>query len=188
MRRYVLSFILLLLPLFSSAEGLSYPDLQRISVSPERLEGQFSQEKYLNSMGVSLASSGVFDYQRGKLIRWETVSPVQNELLVTPSQIVSRQGGQNLLQLGSDDNPAVKAFSGIFFAVLTADWGKLAQFFSITGQLVGEDWQAELLPVDDTIRQVVTSVELKGDKLLREVVLFENTGDRITIRFNQLKL
>lgn len=187
MSRYCLSLALLLLSLTSRAEQLSYAQLQRLTQSPAQLSGSFSQQKYLQALDISLLSSGVFEYQRGKVIQWETLQPIQNELIVTPTAIVSKQGGQNLLQLGAETNPAVAAFSGILFSVLTADWKKLANYFALSGQFEGNQWQAELVPLESTISQVVSKVELKGDVLLREVTLLENGGDRITIRFDHLK-
>jgi len=185
--RLLTGLLFLAIAQLSFAEALTYAQLEQLTVSPAQLEGQFSQHKYLSSMDISLTSTGVFDYQRGKSIRWETLDPIQNELLVTPTEIISRQGGQNMLQLAAESNPAVTAFSGIFFSVLTADWTKLAEYFELTGRVDGEQWQAELLPLNDSISQVVSGVRLKGDSLLREVILNESGGDTITIHFDHLK-
>lgn len=184
MSRLITGVLLLAIAQFSFAEGLTYAQLEQLTDSPAQLEGKFSQQKYLSSMEISLTSTGVFEYQRGKFIRWETLDPIQNELLVTPTEVVSRQGDQNLLQLGAESNPAVTAFSGIFFSVLTADWSKLANYFELSGSADGEQWQAELLPLNDSINQVVSGVILKGDGLLREVILNESGGDTITINFD----
>lgn len=185
--RLLTGLLLLAMAQFSAAQGLTYAQLEQLTDSPAHLEGHFRQQKYLSSMDISLASHGVFEYQRGESIRWQIQEPIQNELLVTPTAIVSRQGDQNLLQLGAESNPAVSAFSGIFFSVLTADWGKLAEYFELSGRVDGDQWQANLLPLNDSIAQLVTSVTLKGDGLLREVILNEIGGDTTTIHFDHLK-
>ena len=41
--------------------------------------------------------------------------------------------------------------------------------------------------VDKSVERVVTRVELSGDELLREVVLFEAAGDRTQIKFLELQ-
>lgn len=171
---------------FIYAAELNYAQLQQLTISPDQLEGRFTQQKYLNDMEISLQSSGVFEYQRGASIRWQTLEPIQNELLVTPTAIVSRQGDQNLLQLGAESNPAVTAFSGIFFSVLTADWAKLADYFELSGSVDDKQWQAELLPLNDSISQVVSRVQLRGGSLLQEVILHESGGDTISIHFEYL--
>lgn len=187
MSRYVLSLILLLMPLSAYAgAGLTYEQLEEISVSPERLDGDFTQQKYLKALDTSLLSTGVFSYQRGKSIRWNTEEPIKNELLMTPDAIVNRQNGHELVRLETDSNPAVTILSEIFFSVLTAEWDKLSGYFDLSGTANGEQWSAELLPVDAAVLQVITRVELKGNDLLREVILHEKGGNRTTIRFENL--
>ncbi len=186
MRPLLSGLLLMGMSQLSVAEGLTFALLEELTVSPAQLEGRFSQHKYLSSMDILLTSRGEFEYQRGKFIRWETLDPIQNELLVTPTAIVSRQGEQNLMQLGTESNPAVAVFSEIFFSVLTADWTKLAENFELFGRVDGEQWLAELQPLNDSINQVVSGVTLKGDSLLREVILNESGGDTITIQFEYL--
>ncbi|MBY4676116.1 outer membrane lipoprotein carrier protein LolA [Marinobacterium arenosum] len=186
MIRRLFSLILMLLLPLSACAGFTYDQLEKVTVSPAHLDGHFTQEKYLSALDASLVSTGVFSYQRGRSIRWETLEPIKNELLMTPESIINRQGGQELLQLETASNPVVKVLSEIFFAVLTADWAKLSGYFDLSGTLEGSQWTAELVPTDSAVRQVVTRVELKGDSLLREVVLHENGGNRTAIRFDSL--
>ena len=189
--RYLLILILLLSPIALRAEitshaELTFAQLEQISTSPSSLDGRFSQEKYLAALDASLLSSGVFSYRRGESIRWETLEPIQNELFMTPTTIVNRQGEQELVRLEKDTNPAVTVLSEIFFSVLTAEWAKLAVYFDLSGQLDGDQWSAELIPVDHSVMHVVSRVELRGDTLLRELILHESGGDRTTIRFDSL--
>jgi len=184
MRRYLFA-VLFLVPMLAQAE-LTFEQLDELSMSPENLTGDFKQEKYLSSLDASLASSGVFNYQRETSIRWQTLLPIQNELLMTPTAIVNSQGGKELVRLETDSNPAVTVFSEILFSVLTAEWGKLASYFELSGGVEGVQWVAQLVPIDKTVMPVVSRVELKGDVLLREVILHEASGDRTTIRFDNL--
>ena len=49
-------------------------------------------------------------------------------------------------------------------------------------------WHAELVPVDKTVQQLVSRVELKGGALVREIILHESSGDRTAIHFDRLNL
>lgn len=184
MRRWFL-IILFFLAIPVHAE-LTFEQLETLSKSPESLTADFNQQKYLSSLDATLSSSGVFHYQRGKSIRWQTLQPIQNELLMTPDAIVNRQGDQELVRLDTASNPAVAVFSDILFAVLTADWSQLASYFKLSGEGQGGQWHAQLVPIDKVVLQVVSRVELKGDKFLREVILHEASGDQTTIRFKNL--
>ena len=187
MRRYLIAILLLLSPVVAYAD-LTYKQLEDVSKTPENLEGRFTQEKYLAALDAALPSSGVFSYQRGKSIRWETLKPIQNELVMTPTSIVNKQGDNELMRMEMKSNPVVTLFNEIFFSVLTAEWEKLSVYFKLSGEIKAGQWKAELIPIDELVKQAVTRVELKGDELVREIILYENAGDRTTIHFNSLSL
>lgn len=181
MKQYFFSVILLILPFASIAE-ITFAQLAQISTTPEKLEGRFSQEKYLSALDAGLVSTGVFSYRRGKSIRWEILEPIRSELLMTPEGITSRQDGGELLHLDVNANPTAAVLGEIFFAVLTAEWEKLSNFFELSGRVDGGLWHAVLVPLDQLAMQVFSRIELKGDSLLREIILHQNSGDRTTIR------
>lgn len=185
MRLYLLVILLCLSP-FAVCAGLSFEQLERISNNPSSLEGRFTQEKYLAALDTALGSSGIFSYQRGKSVRWETLKPIQSEMLMTPTSISNKQGGQELMRMETESSPAVALFNEIFFSVLTAEWGKLSAYFKLSGNIEGGQWHAELVPVNKTVKQAVSRVELKGDALVREIILHESGGDRTTIHFENL--
>lgn len=186
MRQYLLVILMWLSPIAAYAD-LTFEQLENVSKTPENLEGRFTQEKYLGALDTVLFSSGIFSYQREKLIRWETLKPIQSEMLITPTAISNKQGDQELMRMETESNPAVALFNEIFFSVLTAEWGKLSAYFKLSGTIEGRQWHAELVPVDKTVKQVVGRVELKGDALVREIILYESGGDRTTIHFESLQ-
>jgi len=165
---------------------LSFDDLSKLSTAPEYLEGKFSQNKYLMELDANLESSGQFNYQRGKSIKWETIEPIQNILLMTPQSITNSQGENEIVSLQADSNPAVTILSDIFFSVLTAEWQQLAAYFTLSGTVEDDQWQVELVTSDKAVMQVVERVQLTGDTLLRELIFFEKNGDQTTIKFSDL--
>ncbi|SIS40235.1 outer membrane lipoprotein carrier protein LolA [Neptunomonas antarctica] len=195
MKRFLL--LLLLAPLTSHAD-LTFTQLEAITQTPETLSGHFVQEKYLSALDASLESSGEFRYLRNQSIQWITREPIQNELLMTPTSLVNTQGAQEVMRLDTSATPALKVISHLFFSVLTAEWQQLSRYFTLTGSLTqtlnntrtdtpeGGQWHAELLPIDPTIKHVVSKVELNGSQLLREIILHEPGGDRTLIRFDHL--
>lgn len=185
MSRLMLLF-LVCLPLFAQAD-ISFTDLGKATKSPGQLQGVFNQEKYLAFLDVSLLSSGEFNYQRGESIRWVTQLPIDSELLMTPTQIINKQGDQELSRVSMDSNPAAKVVSDIFFAVLTADWEELSKTFSVQGKVDTSGWQASLKPLNDPIASLISHVEVTGDSYLRELTLYEVKGNRTRITFSDLQ-
>ena len=183
MKRRFLCALVLMFPLTVQAE-ITFTQLAQISTTPEILQGRFSQEKYLGALDAALISTGVFTYQRGKSIRWEILQPIQNELVMTPTTITNRQGDDELLRLDMGANPTAAVIGEIFFSVLTAEWEKLSGYFELSGEIEGQQWHAVLVPLDQTIGQIFSRIELKGESLLRVIILHENSGDRTTIRLD----
>ena len=180
MKRLFLVAALLTLS-FNARSEISFSQLAQITGMPEKHAGSFVQQKYLQVVDTSLESSGVFDYERGKSIRWEILEPIQSELLMTPTGVSSKQNGEELLQLDTSANPAAAALGEIFFAVLTADWEILESYVELSGSIDGDNWHAVLEPLDQSARLVFTRVELSGSGLLEKIVLHESSGDRTTI-------
>lgn len=180
------TFVVLLLCSFSVQAELSYDLLAKLTDSPASLHGRFEQQKQIVEFDTTLVSNGRFEYERNQFIHWITEAPVENELTMTPDDIVSRQGNNELLHIKTDKNPSVQILSKIFFAVLTAQWHDLAEFFYANGEQHGEQWHVTLTPKKQTLKQAVSSVELSGDKWLKEVTLNEQNGDKTHILFSDL--
>lgn len=166
---------------------LSYELLTQLTDSPEVLQGDFKQEKYLAEFDTTLVSTGRFNYQRDKFIRWHTLEPIENELMMQPNRITSSQDNE-LISLDSDKDPATKVLTEIFFSVLTADWYALSEYFFANGEYQNNrDWQVKLTPRNQMLKQAISHVELSGDSLMREVVLYEKSGDITQINFMNLQ-
>jgi hypothetical protein len=179
--------LLLLLSIGLACAETGFAELSQITASPDSLRGSFHQQKYLVALDVTLQSSGVFEYRRGESIRWQIEQPIKNELLITPTSLSSRQGDDELLRLDINSNPATAIMGRILFAVLTAQWQQLADYFTISGDIEGQQWSAELLPGDAVVGRMFERVELRGDELLRVIVLHEQGGDRTTIQLHDLQ-
>ncbi|GAB2701795.1 outer membrane lipoprotein carrier protein LolA [Aliiglaciecola aliphaticivorans] len=161
--------------------------LNAISSSPEFLQGQFVQQKYLNDFDVSLESTGEFDYLQGQVVHWHTLSPIQNLVTMTPSSIVSHQDDVEVMSLQAESNPVVTLLSEVFFSVLTSEWQKLENYFELSGEIDQQTWSVSLTPKDTALAQAISHVELKGDIYLRYLKFYESNGDYTEIQFDQLR-
>ncbi len=184
MIRLVVFLIMLQATLLNAAPR--FEELAKLTDSPPTLKGDFEQKKTLKAFDTSITSTGQFSYQRNAFIRWKTVAPVENELLMTPNGISSQQDGDELINLTADKTPAIKMLSSIFFAVLTAEWQTLAEYFDVVLEGDQTSWAVVLTPKDNTLKQAVIQVNLAGGRLLNEVVLHEQNGDSTHILFSNL--
>lgn len=178
-----LLMLLALCPTLARAE-ISFARLAQLVAAPDELQGSFRQQKYLGALDASLDSSGRFSFRRGESIRWHIVDPIDNELLITPDGLSSRQGDDELLRIDADSNPGVAIIGEIMFALLGAQWQRLAQYFELSGDIDGQQWHAVLQPRDAVVGQFVQRVELRGAEWLQVIVLHEQGGDKTTIHLD----
>lgn len=186
MIRLLVSLLIFTLSYSAKAE-LSYELLDKLTESPASLTGNFRQEKKLAEFDVAITSEGHFEYKRDQYIRWVTEKPVINELVMTPDDIVSRQGSDETLRIDTNKNPTVKVMSKIFFAVMTAEWYELSEYFFANGQQLDDSWTVTLTPRNEIIKSTISYVELAGNTLLREVTMLEANGDRTHIIFSNMR-
>lgn len=183
----VLILLLSLLATLPTTALADYRELEALMESPASLSGRFEQIKYLAALDTEIVSSGRFAYERDSEIRWQTLEPIENMLRLTPARITSEQAGTVLSQLETRNNPVVALFSDIFFGVMTARWSTLAEHFDVQSRIDESQWQATLMPKAPEVQQVVSEVELQGDRYMRQIVLHESGGDWTRIRFYDIQ-
>lgn len=185
MNKYVL-YLMLCLQTLSASAAITLEDLAKYTGSPEKLSGDFKQDKYIHSFETHVLSSGHFKYLRDQSIHWNTVKPVANQMVMTPDTMASKQGEHELVTIAVEANHLAKVLNKVFFAVLTAEWQTLEHFFDqhLQGEL--ENWQVVLIPKGDDLKQLVTQVELTGGKYLKKVVLYEKSGDKTYLYFSNI--
>lgn len=182
MIRNLLACLLLLLPLPSLANQLSEAINQRM-VQSETLRGEFSQQKQLALLPQPLRSNGRFLYSRQHGLLWHTQAPLENRVLFT------QQGIDNLDQpqanpQGAGQQAAMRLFSQLFFALVSADIAQLSEHFEIDGENLAEQWRLQLTPKPGDVARAIQTLELRGDKQLHQVMFVDNNGDRTTIQFH----
>jgi len=182
--RFLVFLLSMVLSLMVRAD---YKALETLVAAPENLHGRFEQTKYLAELDAEINSTGNFAYKRDEVIFWHTLKPIESQLVLTPDNIISRQGDSVLSRLETQNNPVASLLSDIFFGVMTANWDRIADYFRIESQIEGSRWQAVLVPVSPQIETIVSRVELKGDQYLREVLLFEAGGNQTRIQFIELQ-
>ena len=179
--------IFLAIVFFVSSPALSEVSFERlgaISQTPDYLEGKFTQEKYLKALETGLVSTGVFVYKKGEYLHWETLDPISNKLVLTPTSIANQQGEKELVAMSVGADAITSVLSEILFSVLTANWKNLSKYFELSGDIDNESWVVELLPIDVTIAAAINKIELSGKALLQKIVLYEKQGDSTTIEFS----
>ena len=176
-----LSIFLKALLLLILSLGQSYADdvLTQITArltKAEITQGNFQQEKRLKILRRPLLSAGSFTYHQSKGVIWKTLTPIPSLLLVNESHVLTGQGEQTV----------PPAFGKVFKAMLGGDLNPLSEGFVITGEDKKPTWQLRLIPKDELLKKLISSIMLSGDNDLRLVEIRETGGNMTRIKFAQI--
>lgn len=139
-------------------------------------QGDFHQQKHLKVLRKPLISTGSFTYHQSKGVIWKTLTPVVSLLLVNESRLLTGQGEQAV--------PA--AFGKVFKAMLGGDLAALTDGFVITGTDQKTSWQLELVPKDEMLKKIISTMVLSGDTELRDLEIREAGGNVTRITFDNI--
>jgi outer membrane lipoprotein-sorting protein len=139
-------------------------------------QGDFHQQKHLKVLHKPLISTGTFTYHQNKGVIWKTLTPVASLLLVNESKLLTGQGEQAV--------PA--AFGKVFKAMLGGDISALTEGFNITGTDQKSSWQLELIPKDEMLKKIISTMVLSGDTELRNLEIREAGGNITRITFTNI--
>jgi len=139
-------------------------------------QGDFHQQKHLKVLHKPLISTGTFTYHQNKGVIWKTLTPVASLLLVNESKLLTGQGEQAV--------PA--AFGKVFKAMLGGDISALTEGFNIIGTDQKSSWQLELIPKDEMLKKIISTMVLSGDTELRNLEIREAGGNITRITFTNI--
>lgn len=149
---------------------------------PAVVSGHFEQTRELSGFPKPVKSRGRFLVARDHGVLWQTEAPFASTLRLTRGEILQKAGDTVTMRMSADKEPAVRAINGVMFALLSGDIAQLEQRFSVTGKVDGKRWALTLVPREASLAQVLTKIELNGQKFVEAVDMLDSNGDRTRIR------
>lgn len=175
-----LSFGLLSPAVFAFSQQALIAQLQQ----PQNTQGEFIQQRFLNALNKPIQTTGKFTQAKAQGLLWQTEKPFANQLRVRATGI-SQWNGERWVQntkLGQAEQ------IGLFLGLLSGDSEKLAQQFELHLQGSAQQWQLTLTPNTLLMRQIFDTIEIRGEKVVKQIELREKQGDRTLIEFRQVQI
>ena len=166
----------------------STAEVRALLAQPAVLRGRFEQRKQLKGFRNPLVSRGDFLLLRERGVAWDTTEPFASSTLLTRERLLTRlPDGSTRVVLDAASSPGMAAVNALLMALVAGDLDALAPQFDI-GQAPAEAgrWHLVLRPRDAALARVFRRIELRGDRLVREVDIEETGGDRTALRFLEL--
>ncbi len=152
------------------------------------VQGSFTQVKHVSRLSKDFVSQGRFLFAGQRGILWEVLAPFPSTTIMSRERLVQRTPGgrQSVLEAGA--NPVFRRFADTLQAVFSGNLGAMeAEFdlFFLPGQ--GGPWRLGLVPRDQAMRALISSLQITGEEYLREVLLSEAGGDTVRYSFAEAR-
>jgi len=146
------------------------------------LRGNFELEKKLSRLNRTLKSSGNFIIAEGLGMVWDTVKPFPSTLTLGKDYLIqSRPGGQKTV-LSAKGNETFLCMAEAISAVFSGSSQGLLDNFKVYYYCNADAdaaWELGLIPLNNAIGSFAQKIIMKGDTVIRSMLLYEQNGDTV---------
>lgn len=180
-----MKFFTLLIGLFFSTLSFAFSEQELVQQlqQPQSIQGHFTQQRFLKALAKPITMQGKFALVAQKGLLWQLETPFANSLRVKPNGISQWNGSQWV----NNSNMAQTEQIGLFLGLLSGNIDGLKSQFNLHLQGDKKQWHLTLTPNTLLMQQIFTSIEIKGDDVVKFLELNEKQGDRSVIEFQQIK-
>src|SRR5690606_17844965 len=86
-----------------------------------------------------------------------------------------------------DDQGVGQLMGLIMFSLMEDRLDSVADYFSITGEVSEREWMLSLKPLSLRLKSALQHIELRGDKYLRKIEIFERDDNRTVIELSDIR-
>lgn len=152
----------------------------------DTITGHFEQRKFIAVLPQPLLSKGYFLLDLNSQLEWSITEPLPSRMTFDDKGIRQSQNGQQIWQI-SNDRPSVAIIGQLIRAALSFNWPTIKTHFSIdvcsNQHSKNKQWTLILIPKDKVLQTAVSRIDLKGERHLEALTLFEANNDRTEITF-----
>lgn len=158
------------------------------SLSSNRtVTAEYRQERGFKGSPVKLTVDGTMSYERGKGLVWSTVSPLKTKTVIMPASLRqwSAETGKTT-EIGLSDVPFLKTVLDCQRAWFAGDLKALKGFEA----KASDETTVELTALDNSVKELFPRMRIRFSGVppsVRQVELFEKSGDTMTLRFHNVK-
>ena len=145
------------------------------------VRGEFVQKRFLHILSRPLISRGEFFYQRNLGARWQVTAPFPSVMYITPQGVSYRQ---------QQSQPMAEQFGQLLLALLTMDTERLGNHFQMAAKpaaVNSDNWLLTLTPRSSRWRQVIDEIQVRGEKAISTIEIFESSGDRVLVEIGNIR-
>ena len=142
--------------------------------------GNFAQEKFLSRQNRRLRSSGNFIIASELGMVWETLHPFPSSMTLGNDYIIQSRPGQQGTVLSAQGNETFIRLAEAISSVFSGNTQGLLNNFEVYFSGNANDWTMWLEPRDRTVAAFAERITMKGDSVIRSIIIYEQNNDTIS--------
>jgi hypothetical protein len=172
----------------AARENLGEGDLKALYDQMEPSIGiifEFKQVKNISALSRPLVSKGTVHVVDSDTVNWHQTLPYSMMMSFTPKGMLECLHDCKGKTATGNSNPFAVTLSKAFIGLLTGAPEQIEVFFTINIEKNEQgSWQLSMAPVDPMLSGIIKEITLQGGQYLREVQIFEVSGDNTLMEFS----
>lgn len=158
----------------------------------KKLSATFTQTRWLGTTGQTLTSTGTLDLDNTGSFTWTQMTPFKQVVRLKDDAFSIQYEDEPAEVMTKTMHPAVWAAAELLAGVMRLDVATLNQHF--TGSLKTEGnakespWTATLIPKDAHLKQLLGTVVVSGDSVVRAFSMSPNPDNRTDIKLTDIEV
>lgn len=158
----------------------------------KKLSATFTQTRWLGTTGQTLTSTGTLDLDNTGSFTWTQMTPFKQVVRLKDDAFSIQYEDEPAEVMTKTTHPAVWAAAELLAGVMRLDVATLNQHF--TGSLKTEGnakespWTATLIPKDAHLKQLLGTVVVSGDSVVRAFSMSPNPDNRTDIKLIDIEV
>ncbi|MBK8807654.1 MAG: outer membrane lipoprotein carrier protein LolA [Bacteroidales bacterium] len=163
--------------------------INNMANSLNTIQSDFTQQKHMTYLSVTVESKGKFWYQKENKMRWQYTEPYKYTILIKDGKITIDDGGKNS-EFKVKGNKIFEQMNEIISASIKGTIMK-DERFAVTLYENNAFYMVKLLPKSPEVKEVIAEMFMYFDKTgfsVSKVKMVEKSGDYTLINFSNKKV
>ena len=158
----------------------------------KKLSATFTQTRWLGTTGQTLTSTGTLDLDNTGSFTWTQMTPFKQVVRLKDDAFSIQYEDEPAEVMTKTTHPAVWAAAELLAGVMRLDVATLNQHFTGSLQTEGNakesPWTATLIPKDAHLKQLLGTVIVSGDSVVRAFSMSPNPDNRTDIKLTDIEV
>lgn len=145
----------------------------------------FTQTRHMEILSKPIRTEGRLVFSEGQGIAWLIEKPFPTKLALTDTHVTEWGDKDERMRSPLSTRPRLASLVSFLIPLLAGNFDELDEDFLVEASLTDGGWQVILTPKAGIMGKVISSIDIAGDSVVREVSVRESGGDWTQLSFGK---